>query len=52
MADRVISPAEAPDDARFDRLFRPNTLDEYIGQSKHRENLKIFVQAARRKVTQ
>jgi Holliday junction DNA helicase RuvB len=49
MSDRVISPAEAPDDARFDRLFRPNSLDEYIGQSKHRENLKIFVQAARRR---
>ncbi len=49
MADRVISPAEAPEDARFDRLFRPNSLDEYIGQSKHRENLKIFVKAARRR---
>jgi Holliday junction DNA helicase RuvB len=49
MSDRVISPVEAPDDTRFDRLFRPNTLDEYIGQQKHRENLKIFVQAARRR---
>ena len=49
MADRVISPAESPDDARFDRLFRPNSLDEYIGQSKHKENLKVFVQAARQR---
>ncbi len=49
MADRIVSPAEAPDDARFDRLFRPNSLDEYIGQAKHRENLKVFVEAARRR---
>ena len=47
MADRVISPAESPDDTRFDRLFRPNSLDEYIGQSRHKENLKVFVKAAR-----
>jgi Holliday junction DNA helicase RuvB len=49
MSDRVISPSENPDDARFDRLFRPNSLDEYIGQAKHKENLKVFVQAARRR---
>ncbi|MEZ4297226.1 MAG: Holliday junction branch migration DNA helicase RuvB [Polyangiaceae bacterium] len=47
MADRILSPAESPDDARFDRLFRPNSLDEYIGQARHKDNLKVFVQAAR-----
>jgi Holliday junction DNA helicase RuvB len=49
MADRILSPAESPDDARFDRLFRPTSLDEYIGQARHKENLKVFVQAARRR---
>jgi len=49
MAERVLSPAEAPDDARFDRLFRPSTLDEYIGQAKHKDNLKVFVAAARKR---
>ncbi|MFO0549266.1 MAG: Holliday junction branch migration DNA helicase RuvB [Polyangiaceae bacterium] len=39
----------APDDDRFDRLFRPSTLDEYVGQTKHKENLKVFVEAARRR---
>ncbi|MBK8252763.1 MAG: Holliday junction branch migration DNA helicase RuvB [Polyangiaceae bacterium] len=47
MADRILSPAEDADDVRFDRLFRPNSLDEYIGQARHKENLKVFVQAAR-----
>jgi holliday junction DNA helicase RuvB len=49
MADRILSPAEGADDARFDRLFRPGSLAEYIGQSKHKENLKVFVEAARRR---
>jgi Holliday junction DNA helicase RuvB len=49
MADRVISAAAVGDDARFDRLFRPGSLDEYIGQAKHKENLKVFVEAARRR---
>src|SRR5438094_904760 len=48
MAERVVSPVVAPDDDRFDRLFRPATLDEYIGQTKHKENLKVFVEASRR----
>src|SRR5580698_3354960 len=49
MADRVLSPAPEGDDDRFDRLFRPNSLDEYIGQAKHKDNLKVFVEAARRR---
>ena len=49
MAERVLSPVEGGDDDRFDRLFRPSSLDEYIGQSKHKENLKVFVEAARRR---
>jgi Holliday junction DNA helicase RuvB len=49
MADRVLAPVESGDDDRFDRLFRPNSLDEYIGQAKHKDNLKVFVEAARRR---
>ncbi len=49
MADRVIAAHESPEDARFDRLFRPTSLDEYIGQTKHRDNLKVFVAAARKR---
>ncbi len=50
MSGRVLlSPGEAGDDDRFDRLFRPSSLDEYVGQTKHKENLKVFVEAARRR---
>jgi Holliday junction DNA helicase RuvB len=49
MADRVLSSTPAGDDDRFDRLFRPSSLDDYVGQTKHKENLKVFVEAARRR---
>jgi Holliday junction DNA helicase RuvB len=47
MPDRLISPATAGDDDRFDASLRPRTLSEYIGQTKAKENLKIFIDAAR-----
>src|SRR3954466_11164242 len=49
MAERVLSAVESGGDDRFDRPFRPQSLDEYIGQSKHKDNLKVFVEAARRR---
>lgn len=47
--DRFVSAQSRFDDSRFDRLCRPERLDEYIGQSKHKENLRVFVEAARRR---
>ncbi len=35
------------DDARVDLTLRPKTLAEYIGQDEHRDNLQVFVEAAR-----
>ncbi len=37
------------DDERFDRVFRPGTLDEFVGQEQHKQNLRVFVEAARRR---
>jgi len=47
MMDRLISPATAGDDDRFDASLRPRTLSEYVGQSKAKENLQVFIDAAR-----
>ena len=48
--ERVLSPAAFDDeDARFDRLFRPGSLEEFIGQEKHKQNLLVFVAAARKR---
>ena len=46
-ADRLISAASASEDAALDRAIRPKTLAEYIGQSAMREQMDIFIQAAR-----
>ena len=35
------------DDLDQDRTLRPRTLDEYIGQERVRENLRVLIQAAR-----
>src|SRR5688500_6000302 len=37
------------DEERFDRVFRPGTLDEFVGQEQHKQNLRVFVEAARRR---
>jgi Holliday junction DNA helicase RuvB len=47
--ERVLAGSEQGDDARYDRLFRPKALEEYIGQSHHKENLRVFIEAARRR---
>jgi Holliday junction DNA helicase RuvB len=49
MTDRLVSSTATPADDRFDRLFRPRSFDEYIGQAKHVDNLRVFVEAARRR---
>jgi holliday junction DNA helicase RuvB len=49
MADRLVSTAASPEDDRFDRLFRPESFDDYVGQQKHVDNLRVFVEAARRR---
>ncbi|HEX7970487.1 MAG TPA: AAA family ATPase, partial [Stellaceae bacterium] len=43
---RVVAPEQRQDDAA-EASFRPLTLDEFIGQSQLRENLRIFIAAAR-----
>lgn len=44
--DRLISP-EAQEADPFDRALRPKTLQDYIGQQNVREQMSIFIQAAK-----
>src|SRR6185503_15734579 len=46
---RTIAGGEQGDDSGFDRLFRPTSLDEYVGQEHHKSNLRVFIEAARRR---
>ena len=47
MTDRLITSQSIGDDQSFEQSLRPRTIDEYIGQGKIKENLKVFVGAAR-----
>jgi Holliday junction DNA helicase RuvB len=48
-ADRAVEPSTLGDDAHFDRTLRPKTFADYVGQTKHKENLRVFVEAAKRR---
>lgn len=45
--DRMVSPETILDDHQMEVSLRPRTLDEYIGQKKAKENLSVFIEAAR-----
>ncbi|MBE6613253.1 MAG: Holliday junction branch migration DNA helicase RuvB [Ruminococcaceae bacterium] len=45
--NRIIDAAYSPEDADGERNLRPNALDEYIGQEKAKESLKIYIDAAK-----
>jgi Holliday junction DNA helicase RuvB len=47
MTERLISATPEHDEDPFDVSLRPGTLAEYVGQSKAKENLQIFIEAAR-----
>jgi Holliday junction DNA helicase RuvB len=47
--ERTLAGAPQGDDAHFDRTLRPRTFTDYVGQTKHKENLRVFVEAARRR---
>src|SRR5579864_5349435 len=46
---RALAGSSHGDDAHFDRTLRPKIFDDYIGQTKHTENLKVFVAAAKKR---
>ena len=45
--DAELIPVRRPEEDGFERSLRPETLSEYIGQTKVKENLKVFIEAAR-----
>lgn len=47
--DRVISAQEQRDDRTWDLTLRPQSLDEYIGQSQVKTNLDVVLQAAKQR---
>lgn len=46
---RLVSPEAVESEQSTEATLRPTTLEEYIGQEKVKENLRVFIEAARRR---
>lgn len=47
MIDRMISTQILPEDVKTENSLRPTLLKDYIGQEKAKNNLKVFIEAAK-----
>ena len=47
MEKRIINTDLTPEDKDNDTTLRPMYLKDYIGQSKIKDNLKVFIEAAK-----
>jgi len=47
MTDRIVSRRPLEEDQQWEPTLRPKIWDEYIGQEKVKENLRVFIEAAR-----
>ena len=49
MENRLVAQEYTPEDSGIDNSLRPKTLSEYIGQQKVKENLSIYMEAAKKR---
>ena len=49
MPRRMIETNITEEDIKLEGSLRPQTLDDYIGQSKIKENLKVYITAAKQR---
>ncbi len=47
--ERVVVPEYTTGDNEIETSLRPHSLDEYVGQEKAKENLKIYIEAAKKR---
>lgn len=47
MEDRFITSTKNLTDAEIENSLRPTSIDEYVGQSKIKESLSVYIQAAK-----
>jgi len=49
MTERITSPQVLTEELELDLTLRPVRFEEFVGQDKVKENLKIFIQAAKKR---
>lgn len=49
MDERIVSAARQPEDRKEDLSLRPRLLNDFVGQGQIKENLAVFIEAARKR---
>ena len=47
MTDRIVTRSPLEEDQQWEPTIRPKVWEEYVGQDKVKENLRVFIEAAR-----
>jgi len=47
MTERIVTPKQSDDDRNFERSLRPVRFEEFVGQDRIKENLRVFIEAAK-----
>jgi Holliday junction DNA helicase RuvB len=47
MAERIIEPEQNDEDVQLDRSLRPVRFEDFVGQDRIKDNLRIFIEAAK-----
>ena len=47
--ERFVSSERQENDDQIENVLRPKTMDEYVGQEKVKENLKVYISAAKKR---
>ena len=49
MAENILTGAGEAEDLALDQTLRPRRFEDFIGQERIKENLRIYIEAARRR---
>ncbi len=49
LSDRGVQPELTEEDLRYELNLRPRSLEEYIGQEEIKSNLRVFIEAAKKR---
>jgi Holliday junction DNA helicase RuvB len=47
LPDRIIESEQSDDDVQLDRSLRPVRFEDFVGQDRIKENLRVFIEAAK-----
>lgn len=49
MEDRIITSTKGIDDVDVENVLRPTTMEDYVGQEKVKKNLKVYIEACKKR---